>query len=569
MKDWIQKFLNQIKTLWGKWSAVQKIIFIGIAVVAIAAVVLLLTMSSRPTAVPLITTPITDEEKLFRISSRLDEEGVEHDITEGGTIYVSDAATARRMISILTREDLLPTEVSPWDVFKMDRWTVTDFEREVKLREAITENLEIHIEALDDVDSAQVTLVLPEKELFSEDQDPVTASVIITPRPNSDIAENRKKVEGIVKLVKLAIQGLQDENIVITDHRGTILNDFEGMADFDMLELTKRQMQQKETLEQSYKNEIQEELMSIFGKDRVRILKVDIALDMSKKTVETEEFYPITLVQDNPATPYDETEVIPNVTRSEQNLDEEFRGTGFNPEGPPGQEGQTPPAYKDLEGLVGEYTNKSTTRNYEINERKIVEEKSPWEIEKISVGVAIDGVWNWVYTDKGTPEIDTDGSIVREYTPVSDEDLSKAETLVEHAIGFDATRGDSVTVQHLKFDRTAQFEEEDQKFRNRKKMQQTILYSVIGLGFILVAFFVFRLISRAVERKRRLREEELSRQHQAMREAALRSAEEESVEVQMSVEERARLEMQENAINMAREHPEDVAQLIRTWLVEE
>ena len=39
--------------------------------------------------------------------------------------------------------------------------------------------------------------------------------------------------------------------------------------------------------------------------------------------------------------------------------------------------------------------------------------------------------------------------------------------------------------------------------------------------------------------------------------------------VEMSVEERARLEIQENAVNMAREHPEDVAQLIRTWLMEE
>jgi flagellar M-ring protein FliF len=55
------------------------------------------------------------------------------------------------------------------------------------------------------------------------------------------------------------------------------------------------------------------------------------------------------------------------------------------------------------------------------------------------------------------------------------------------------------------------------------------------------------------------------------REAALRSAEEEEegMEVGMSVEDRARMEMQENAINMAREHPEDVAQLIRTWLAEE
>jgi flagellar M-ring protein FliF len=37
----------------------------------------------------------------------------------------------------------------------------------------------------------------------------------------------------------------------------------------------------------------------------------------------------------------------------------------------------------------------------------------------------------------------------------------------------------------------------------------------------------------------------------------------------MSVEERKRMELQENAINMAKEHPEDVAQLIRTWLLEE
>jgi flagellar M-ring protein FliF len=85
----------------------------------------------------------------------------------------------------------------------------------------------------------------------------------------------------------------------------------------------------------------------------------------------------------------------------------------------------------------------------------------------------------------------------------------------------------------------------------------------------LVSFIVFRLISREIERRRRLREEELARQHQAMREAALRSAEEESAEVEMSVEDRARMELEEMAINAAREHPEDVAQLIRTWLAEE
>ena len=126
-----------------------------------------------------------------------------------------------------------------------------------------------------------------------------------------------------------------------------------------------------------------------------------------------------------------------------------------------------------------------------------------------------------------------------------------------------------MTVQHVQFDRTAEHLEGGCGGTTQRQVQQIVLYSLIGIAVLLVAFIAFRLISREVERRRRLREEELARQHQAMREAALRSAEEEGTEVEMSVEERARLEMQENAINMAREHPEDVAQLIRTWLMEE
>ena len=61
----------------------------------------------------------------------------------------------------------------------------------------------------------------------------------------------------------------------------------------------------------------------------------------------------------------------------------------------------------------------------------------------------------------------------------------------------------------------------------------------------------------------------MARQHQLAREMALKNAEEEGAQIEMSIEDRARLEMQENAINLAREHPEDVASLIRTWLSDE
>ena len=569
MNEWLKKTIERIKNLWSKWSGVQKVVFFGIIAAVVLGLILLIAFSASPSMTPLITTPITDENMLSRISMRLDEENVPHEITVDGRVMVDDKKTAQRMVAVLAREDLIPPEASPWDVFKMDRWTLTDFERNVNLRQAITKNLELHIEALDDVDSAEVTVVLPEDTLFTEDQNPVTASIIITPRPGSDIAESRNKIEGIVKLVRFAVEGLREENIVITDYNGTTLNDFEGLADVDRLELARREMATKQDLEKRYKKEVLDELKAIYGEKRVKLINVDITLDMGKKTVETEEHFPITMVKDNPSTPYSEEEVIKSITISENTVNERFRGTGFNPEGPPGQEGQTPPAYKDLEGLVGEYSNERQTRNEVVNTRNMYEEKSPWIIERISVAVAIDGIWRWQYDEKGEVLLNPDGSIQREYTPVEDEELRKAQTLVEHAIGYNRDRGDTVTVQHLQFDRTAQFEVEDDIFRRQARIRQMLLYGLIALGVLVIGFLVFRFISREIERKRKLREEELARQHQAMREAALRSAEEDGLDVEMSVEDRARLEMQENAINMAREHPEDVAQLIRTWLMEE
>jgi flagellar M-ring protein FliF len=470
---------------------------------------------------------------------------------------------------ILIREDLIPPKTDPWAIFDVERWTLTDFERDVNLQRAITRNLEQHILALDDVDAASVTLVVPKPELFEEDQNPVTASVIVTPKPGSDIAENRKKIEGIVRIIKFAVAGLQDENIVITDQNGLQLNDFAGLGDVDRIEIARRELRTKKELEQQYKAEILKSLRAIFSFERVEIVKLDINLDMSKQTVNTEEHFPVTMKKDNPRTPFDESEVVPSITLSKEVTEEHFEGTGFNPEGPPGQEGQTPPAYKDLSNLVGKYDQSALIQNEVVNKKSTYEEKSPWSIDRITTGVAIDGVWRRVYNEDGELELNPDGSIKREYTPVSDEDLKKAEALIEDAIGYDRDRGDSVTVEHIPFDRSDQFGIEDEEFRRQRQIRTTIISVIIGIGAIIFAAVMYRLIAKELERRRRLREEELARQHQAMREAALRRAEEEGAEVELSVEERARMEMQENAVNMAREHPEDVAQLIRTWLLEE
>ena len=568
MNEWLSKFLEQLKGLWAKWTLMQKLVLAGIVVAAIVVVIALFAVSSAPTMVPIIDAPIRDEIARDRILTRLNEEGVKTSVDAAGVVMVSDETTAKRMRSILIREDLVPQGTDPWALFDRERWTLTDFERNVNLRRSITAMVIEHVKALDDIDDANVTLVMPENQLFQADQNPVTASVIVTPRPGSDLTQNRKKIEGIQKILKFAVEGLIDENIVITDQNGMILNDFAGMQDFDRLELSKREQKHIASLEAQYRASVLKALQQIYTSDRVRDLNVKINMDMSKKAIQTEEFYPIELKADNPDTPYDDSQFAESITRSQSNSSTKWEGTGFNPEGPAGVEGQTAPAFKDMSNLYGRVEQSTLTQNEEINKRAIQEERSP-TIERVSVSVNIDGKWKVKFDKKGEPLVLPDGTLDREYIPVPDAEIKQAQALVQDSVGFDRKRGDSVTVQNIQFDRTKQFSDEDAAFLRRRQFQVTLLLGLAGLAVLLIAFIMFRVVSRELERRRRLKEEELSRQHQMLRESALRQAEEEGVEVSMSVEERKRMELQENAINMAKEHPEDVAQLIRTWLLEE
>ncbi|MDR1031154.1 MAG: flagellar M-ring protein FliF [Treponema sp.] len=568
MGEWIKKIVGQIQKLWGKWSLLQKLILVGICVAALAGIIALFSVSTAPTMVPVIDAPVLDEGIRNRILTRINEEGVKTSVSSTGVIMVSDDATARRMRAILVREDLIPSGTSPWELFDRERWTITDFERNVNLQRAITQMVTEHIRALDDVDNANVTLVTPERALFASEQNPVTASVIITPRLGSDITQNRKKIEGIQKLLKFAVAGLQDDTIVITDQNGIVLNDFTGQAESDRLSLIERGNRMIRTLEAQYRAVILKSLQDTFTSDRVRDLNIKIDMDLSKKAINTEEFFPTTIRPRTPGSSYDDSEIVPSVTRSKTTSSTTWKGTGFTPEGPSGVEGQTAPAFRDMSNLYGEVTQETLVDNEEINKRSIQEERSP-NIDRVTVSVNIDGTWSIKYDEKRNPVVRPDGSIEREYAPMSPADLRATQTLIQNAIGYNAARGDSVTVQNIGFDRTKQFADEDTAFFKQKQFQSIILIALGGLALLLIGFIVFRIVARRLERKRIMEEAERTKREQEMRDSALMDAERESSELPVSNEERVRMELRENVADVAKNHPEDVAQLLRTWLLEE
>ena len=567
MNEWFKKTVTQIKTLWSKWTLIQKGILAAVVVAAVVIIVLLTSWSAKPSLVPLIDTPVTDATARERIILRLNEENVKATVSQSGVISVKDEQTARRMRAILLREDLIPQDTDPWALFDIERWTRTDFERNIDKRRAILEEVRKHIKALDDVDDASVVVNLPEDKLFKADQNPVTASVILYPKPGSDISTNRKKIEGIQKILKYAVEGLTDDNITIADNSGNILNDFAGMKDFDRLSIIEKQQKIIAKLEAQYEIKILNILQKTYGTDRVRDLSIKIDMDMSEKTAETVEYLPFQLRADNPETPYDESEVRASVTRSSETATTTYQGTGFNPEGPGGVEGQTAPSYRDTSNLTGLSTQSIVRTNEEIGSRRTSEIVSP-EMGRRTVSVNIDGQWRKKKDAKGNLII-KDGQIEREYIPIPDEELQKATQAVQNAIGYNALRKDSVSVLNIQFDRMEEFEKEDEAYFRAVQRRWILLISLAGLALLLLIFIIYRIVSREIERRKRLREEELLRQHQLEREKALWEAEQAGMEVSMSVEEMKRRELLENVINNAREHPEDVALLLRTWLMEE
>lgn len=568
MNEWFKKVTETIKTKWASWKPIQKIIAGAIAAVAIAAVIVMANMSSKPATVRLFNSPVNDETERERILTRLDADNIKAYVSSDNFISVDDESIAKRYRSRLVAEGLAPSRFDAYQLFDVTRWSRTDFDDKVNWKRSQEAALKQHLEALEGIARAEVQLNLPDDSLFSATENPTSASVVLFSRGGSDVLTDKKKIRSIQNLILRSVDGLKADYIVITDgETSQQINDFEGMAESDRISNIEKQQKLILKKESEYSALVLKALQGTYSKNRVKLANMKIEMNMSERTTNSREYGGITIRPDNPNTPYDDSEIVTSLVLSQEKVNKSFTGTGYNPEGPAGFEGQNPPVYSDMSNVIGKSTEDGEKTNYALNEKQVSEITSP-QIDRVTVSVNIDGSWAYEY-DENNNRILERGHLKRIYTPISNEELAQVTKLVQDAVGFNRARGDSVTVTNIPFDRTEEFSKEDEAFIALLNRNRTIMFSLIGVAIVLIAFIAFRLITRELERRRRLREEQRIREQEEARQRALMEAQQQGMEVTMSVEERKRAELQENAIAMAKEHPEDVAMLIRTWLMEE
>ncbi|RME91291.1 MAG: flagellar M-ring protein FliF [Candidatus Hydrogenedentota bacterium] len=557
--------LEKLKNAFGKLDTTKKIIIGSVLGTVVVAIVLVVSLSSEQGKVVLYKGLSPSDFAAY--TKKLDEMDVPYSTSGTDTIFVRPEQREKIIIA-LAQEGMIPKGKPGWEIFDQDKWTQTQFEKNINKQRALMGALEHTIETLDSVEDATVNIAFPEPELFEEKVLPVTAAIVIKYAPGVEKLR-RKEIEGIVTLTARAVPGLKKENVSVAGPDGEILNDFDNEIDKEKWELKsveyKLRIQEKERVK--LLSDIKKSLSYSFGEgiygSRYDIVRLDLKMRWDKEEIEKQEVSPVVMVPDDPKTPYSELQVKDSLEVSSKQTTEEFEGNGFTPEGPAGTEPNIPPGYKDKDYQKAKYKKTENIRNNEFNKTQRKIKKQPWEYERVALSVILDGHWERVGEKP-------DGSgYIRKYTPLSEEELRTVTDVLKKAIGYDPARGDMISVKNIKKDRSKQFELEDAELRARKARQKLLMGTLIGLLALVITVVAYQAIKKEIERRRRIREEELALQQQMMRDAALRAIEEEGVDVEMSLEEKARKEMIENAIALAKERPEDVALLLRTWLMEE
>ncbi|TXJ37105.1 flagellar basal-body MS-ring/collar protein FliF [Brachyspira aalborgi] len=565
MQDFINKLISQVKNIFSKTTKVQKAIVIGILVVALGAIIATIILSSRRTGTLLFQKALSQEDAR-NVISVLEASNIKYQY-RNGFITLNNMSDKAKAELELVKEGKMPTSLDGWELFDSPRIGITDVELDINKRRSLTKAITQLLTKLEFVQEATVDLAFPKKEYLTDVDAPVTASVVIKAEPfKEEILRDPKTVRGLQRLIAMGVDKLQPEFVTITDSVGLVLTDFTDEAANLKLKVAQEELKIVDRERKKIENKIRQTLGRIYT-NRV---ETTIALELiwDEVTITNNSVMPIVLKEDDPSTPYDDSIITNKVQVSSRTVTEDWKGQQFIPQGAAGAEENVPPGYKDKTDRWQTYTKTDTQDNYELSKRYEAIKKGSYQIGKISAAVALDGRWTRVYDERGNPVITNGTSYVREYHPVSAEEIRNVTSLVQAAIGYNLKRGDQVSVTHLQFDHWDRFDAEDARIMRNNFIKKTLVIAMISLLALFILVLIVRAVQKELARRRRLREEELERKQMEMRRQAMMNVNEEPI-TEMNLEDAARKKLMEEVIRVSHERPEDVAQLLRTWMADD
>jgi flagellar M-ring protein FliF len=194
---------------------------IGMAVAAIGVVlvaIMLMKMATSPSYSTIATG--VDPAQTGKMTAALDTKGIKWKLVNNGTgIAVDSGQTAGARVA-LAEQGLPQNGQAGFELFDKQKLGASNLQQQVTYQRALEGELAQTIEQVQGVTSAQVNLVLPEEQLFSDQNSQSKASVLLS---TGGTPMDANSVRGIAQLVAGGVKGLQLQNVSITDSSGQLL----------------------------------------------------------------------------------------------------------------------------------------------------------------------------------------------------------------------------------------------------------------------------------------------------------------------------------------------------------
>lgn len=341
----------------------------------------------------------------------------------------------------------------------------SQFMETARYRRGLEGELARTIASMTSVRNARVHLAIPKDTVFIRDTRKPTASVFLELFAGRKL--ERDQVASIASLVASSIPALDLKDVTVVDQKGRLLNTRD--KDVDVV-LAAKQLEYTRSIEDTLLNRVNSILQPVVGMGNFR---AEVSADIDFTAVEqTDELY-------NPDLP---------ALRSEQTLDESRLGNRA-PVGIPGALSNQPPGESSVpeeatgEGVVARSTNapgssrQQATRNFELDRTISYTKHQQGRVRRLTVAVVVD--------DLSSVNAET-GEAAR--TPWDQNELERLRILVQDAVGFSVSRGDSVNVVNTPFVPDSPIVTEDLPIWKQEWVWD-IVKQVMAAVFVLVLVF--------------------------------------------------------------------------------
>ena len=465
--------------------------------------------------------------------TKLTSSGVSYKLADGGQTIMVPQNKVYDLRLTMSGQGLPAGKDTGYALLDKQGVTTSEFMQHVDYQRALEGELNKTIGSIDGVQSATVHLAIPQKDVFTDDTQKPTASVLVATAPGQDLSTNQ--VQAITHLVSSSVVGLDTNQVTVANAAGEVLS--ASGVDGDISGAATGQAQQTIQYEQRMASSLQQMLDQVVGPGHSKV-KVTADLNYDQTATKSQ-----TYVANSKNPPLSQT-----------TNQENYTGTGSSAGGVLGADNIQVPSGSG----PGTYTHRSSTQDNALGTVTQTVQTAPGSVRKLSVAVLLDS--------RTAANINT----------------NSVQQLVSNAVGLSTARGDTMAVTSLPFDQTAVIAAKQAQVTTAKaQWQQQVMSAVkdVAIGFAVLLLLLKAMRGRRKAKKRmKLTAEEQARLDEMQ--AALEAQRREAItarEAQLAIDAGGGPESSEGKDRDRRQkelgllvdrQPEEVAQLLRTWLAD-